>query len=193
MTHCVEIVDCGSEKTPDIVRVCEALGWQTIVTRLEDLNKRKNFENPIIISGGPRLFTDPGGDALLALFEFVLRCDEPILGICLGHQGIAQMFGGEVFRGEEVRIEQTIKVVGDHFLFEGLKHPIIVAEDHCEGVNLPNEFIIVASSRHYAVEAMQHKSLPIFGVQFHPEVSGPTGEVIMANFLNFAIANKKSR
>ena len=77
-----------------------------------------------------------------------------------------------------------VEVVERNTLFEGLGPALSLTEDHCEGITAPAEFTVLAKSEDYEVEAMKHLKKPLYGVQFHPEVSGETGLRIMGNFLN---------
>ena len=144
----------------------------------------------IILSGGPySVYEDEDKDKLVNCNEILkLSLDSkiPVLGICLGHQVIAQFFGGEVGRGnkaEYAQIEIVIKKEND--LFRNLDKKLIVWESHKdEVVKLPKDFECLASSDICKFEAMKHKRKPIYGVQFHPEVNHtPRGSEILKNFL----------
>ncbi|MBP9708110.1 MAG: gamma-glutamyl-gamma-aminobutyrate hydrolase family protein [Oligoflexales bacterium] len=182
----IDLIDCGSQRVPEIRSALDFLGCKVDLLSLEQQNLRLNFPNPLVISGGPRLFTEAGGEDLARHFDFLERVQTPILGICLGLQGIAKKFGGSVFRGVEVRTARKLNYHKEHPLFEKCPADTLWLEDHCEGVTLPENFDCLASSLEYPIEAMVHRQRAIFGVQFHPESSGASGRLFFANFLNIA-------
>ncbi|MEO1228705.1 MAG: aminodeoxychorismate/anthranilate synthase component II [Myxococcota bacterium] len=116
------------------------------------------------------------------------RAQIPLLGVCLGHQGIAHRFGARVERGPSVMHGKTSSITHDgRALFAGLPSPMEVMRYHSLVVardSLPHELVPVAHSSDGVVQAFRHTTLPIFGVQFHPESIGtPTGRAMMENFL----------
>ncbi len=141
----------------------------------------------VVISGGPSLFTDPGvGATLHGQLAFVDRLAQPVLGICLGHQGLGARAGVRVHRGTERRCAERIVPCEEHPLFAGLPDAFPMVADHCEGIPLPPGWRLLASSAHYPVEAMASQRLPHLGVQFHPEVSGEPGRRLLHNFCRLA-------
>ena len=91
----------------------------------------------------------------------------------------------------EDRDVQLIEVFEDSLLFDKLPTEFEMLEDHCETISIPQHFKLVASSDACVNEAMEHQSLPIFGVQFHPEVSGNYGRIIFDNFIKIALNHQK--
>lgn len=120
----------------------------------------------LVLGGGPSL--DRTGNCE----EYVKKLDIPILGICLGHQLIAKVFGGEVGRGKTGGYaEVEVEIVDRNELFEGFPERIKVWASHMDEVKkLPENFKILARSEICEIEAMRHEKKPIFGVQWHPEV-----------------------
>jgi anthranilate synthase/aminodeoxychorismate synthase-like glutamine amidotransferase len=119
----------------------------------------------------------------------------PILGVCLGHQAIGEAFGGRVVRADRLMHGKTTQVVHtDHPLFEGIPSPVEVMRYHSLVVSpqeLPSELEITAWSSDrpagQEIMALCHRSLPVFGVQFHPEsVATRQGKRLLANFLSLA-------
>lgn len=111
----------------------------------------------------------------------------PLLGVCLGHQGIAHRFGGRVERGPSVMHGKTSPIHHDEQgLFAGLPSPVEVMRYHSLVVapeSLPDELVASAHSPDGVLQAFRHMSRPIFGLQFHPESIGtPTGRAMMSNF-----------
>ena len=134
----------------------------------------------IILSGGPSI--ERTGNCDIYIREIKL----PILGICLGHQVIAKTMGAEVAMGVHGGYAQIdIDIVEKNDLFKGLDSKISVWSSHADELSeLPINFILLARSKHCDIEAMKHKDRPLYGVQFHPEVSHTNdGEDIILNFL----------
>jgi GMP synthase (glutamine-hydrolysing) len=177
------IIDCGSQKTVFIEQcVDEFMDFQTVsfhsLTNEDLLNKKG-----VIISGAPLLITEINIAPYLEKVSWIKTLKIPILGICFGHQLIGLTFGAFGSRMKEDRDWQTIEVFEDCDLFKKLPTEIEMMEDHCESISIPEDFILVASSDSCVNEAMKHKQLPIYGVQFHPEVSGNHGRVLFDNFI----------
>jgi GMP synthase (glutamine-hydrolysing) len=180
----VAIVDCGSSKVPDIARVLAGLGTDPFVVQAYELAALlSDLPAAIIISGNPTLIRDTGTH-FLADFEPLQDLALPILGICFGHQVIAMLYGEEVVTGKEDRSLRQLDILQDNPLFDGLSGDDAFQEDHTEEVALPEHFIHLASSSHCFNEAMMHRDLPVYGVQFHPESSGDAGRQLLKNFLS---------
>jgi len=119
--------------------------------------------------------------------EYLEKADFPILGICAGHQFIAQFFGGETNPSkipEFGKIELTL-VKEDNTLFNGVPKKSIVWESHNDEVTiLPKDFEVLGKSENCDIQAMLHKEKPFYGLQFHPEVEHTEyGELIFKNFI----------
>ena len=182
------LIDCGSTKVPRIASILQDNDCQVHLIPLAEANGC-NFANlnGMVMSGGPHLFTNKEvGEILTQQFEFLDNLHIPTLGICLGHQAFAVRRGYGAFLGEERREDELIQVHSEHPLFDGIPARVPMRTDHCEGIPLPAGFRIIASSQFYEVEAMASMSLPHFGVQFHPEVSGEFGRILIRNFCNLA-------
>jgi GMP synthase (glutamine-hydrolysing) len=120
----------------------------------------------IVIGGGPSL--EKTGNCELYLREL----DVPIVGICLGHQLIAKVFGGEVGKGQMGGYSEVkIRILEDDEIFEGIPKEFRAWASHMDEVKiLPKDFIKLAESDICKIEAMKHKEKPVYGVQWHPEV-----------------------
>ena len=117
----------------------------------------------------------------------------PILGVCLGHQAIGEAYGGKVVRAGRVMHGKTSRITHDGTrLFSGLASPLEVMRYHSliierESIPAALEITAVASDDPGEVHAVQHKSHPVWGVQFHPEsVLTEGGRGILVNFLRMA-------
>ncbi len=179
------VVDCGSRRC---TQLCAWLTRTNVSVRrvpLEQAAERGLSDAQIVVvSGGPRLFTaDP---TLIDRFAFIDGLTCPTLGICLGHQAIGLRYGARVHRGPSRRGEELVELHGPHPLFAGVDARSTFDADHCEGISAPPGFRVLASSGRYAVEAMVHRHRPLFGVQFHPETSGPVGQRLLDNFIRLA-------
>jgi GMP synthase (glutamine-hydrolysing) len=133
----------------------------------------------LILSGGPSM------DRIGRLEEIVTQLDIPILGICLGHQLIARAYGGEITTGKKggyAHIE--IEILDEDEILKGLGPTTGVWASHAdEVIRLPPDFIHLARSEVCEIEAMRHKTKPLFGVQWHPEVSHTKkGDDLLMNF-----------
>ena len=142
----------------------------------------------IIISPGP--CTPDQAGVSLEVIESLYQ-EVPILGICLGHQAIGQVFGGEVKRAlQPMHGEGSLITHAGKGLFVGIKGPCWVGRYHSlivDETNLSMELEITARSLENEVMAFSHKFYPLHGVQFHPEsIMTKDGYKIMCNFINVA-------
>ena len=126
-------------------------------------------------------------DPYIEHINWLKEYQNPILGICFGHQLIGLLYGSFGSRMKENRDWLEIEVFTESLLFDKLPTVFDVMEDHCESISIPAEFELLASSDECINEAMQHKDKMIYGLQFHPEVSGNFGRVIIENFVNCSI------
>ena len=177
------IIDCGSKNTIYIEEcVDQFMDFETIQIHAlsdKDLKKKKG----IIISGAPLLITEMDMEIYLDKISFIKQTTIPVLGICFGHQLIGLSFGAFGSRMKDDRGTQLIEIFEKSPLFDKLPSEIEMIEDHCESISIPANFKLIASSDACINESMQHTSLPLFGVQFHPEISGNHGRVLFDNFI----------
>lgn len=136
----------------------------------------------IIISGAPILLTEEKTAQYVTKFGWIKKMEVPILGICFGHQIIGMVYGAKPTKCADDRDWQNITFVSDSFLRKGLADVCGMKQDHCEQINLPKEFDLLAKSKITEVEAMVHQTRPLYGVQFHPEVSARAGKALLKNF-----------
>ncbi|MGR8948152.1 MAG: anthranilate synthase component II [Gammaproteobacteria bacterium] len=112
----------------------------------------------------------------------------PILGVCLGHQSIAQAFGGNIVAAKQLMHGKVSAVRHSSTgLFEGMENPMQATRYHSLAVckrSLPDSLAITATSEDGEIMGLQHRALPIFGVQFHPEsIETIAGKQLLSNFL----------
>jgi anthranilate synthase component II len=120
----------------------------------------------------------------------------PILGVCLGHQAIGQAFGGEVIRAPMPMHGKVSQVLHDGTdIFEGLPSPFAATRYHSlivQQEGLPESLVPTARTADGIIMGLRHRSLPIFGVQFHPEsIASENGHELLANFLAIARGSNK--
>ena len=138
----------------------------------------------IVISPGPGVPERAG--IAVALVQAAARKRVPVLGVCLGHQAIVEAFGGEVGYARELLHGKASPVHHDGTgLFTGLPEPFDAGRYHSlAATRLPDELVPTAYADDVEVMAVRHRSLPIAGVQFHPEsVLTPHGPALARNFL----------
>lgn len=156
----------------------------------------------IILSGQSHPWDEYSPESLAGIFYVIRTAPQPILGVCGGQQQIALAFGAPVDLIERVApgsgyqgafrergfSEVTLDAESDKPIFAGLPETITVWESHCDEVKeLPADFVRTATNKVSPIQAMQHTTRPLFGVQFHPELfdeEHPHGETVLKNFLN---------
>jgi GMP synthase (glutamine-hydrolysing) len=182
----ITIVNFGSSKVPLIEAMVKSCGAACEIVKWDKCSK-DDFKksNGIIFSGSPTMFTEADHQPYIEKFAFIKDGKIPVLGICFGHQLMGILHGAKIFRNEEVRTDNKIKVMKEDLLFAGLFPETEMREDHTEGITLPTAFIHLATSSSYTNEGMRHPVLPLWGVQFHPEVSGENGKKLIRNFIAF--------
>ncbi len=123
--------------------------------------------------------------------DLVRKAEFPVLGICFGHQLIGTAFGtGMTDLGQMVRRFENVNVLNHNPLFENLPSTISVAASHRQVLDrVPEGFVRLAQSATSDIEAISHRSLPIFGLQFHPERADethPHGQILLRNMVQLS-------
>jgi para-aminobenzoate synthetase len=182
LVHLVAVVN---QETPLVIRNDE-MAWDDI--------KEGVFDN-VILSPGPG---DPRREADFGLCaRFIAACDKPVLGVCLGHQGIAAAFGGDIVRAPAPVHGRTSAIRhGGEGLFCGLPSPFAAARYHSLMVRrpLPEELIELALSDDGVVMALAHRTRPLWGVQFHPEsIITEHGAALLRNFRDLSLLSSRER
>ena len=139
----------------------------------------------VVISPGPKT-PDEAGISLDVIRE--MAGEVPILGVCLGHQAIGQAFGGTVVRGSEPVHGKTSEIAHDgRTVFAGLPDPMTATRYHSlvvERASLPDVLEVSAWCDGDVIMGLRHKTLPVEGVQFHPEsILTGEGRSLLGNFL----------
>lgn len=189
MAKMILVIDNYDSFTFNLVHYLTALGAEVRVERNDALTAgealRTNAQ-AFLISPGPRT-PDQAGISL----DLVAACADsgkPLLGVCLGHQAIGQYFGGKVVRGGLMH-GKTSPIINDGSgLFTGLPANYAATRYHSLIVDdIPACLSVNATAEDGSVMAFRHESLPIHGVQFHPEsIATENGHDLLANFMKLA-------
>ncbi|MCH3995346.1 MAG: aminodeoxychorismate/anthranilate synthase component II [Prevotella sp.] len=184
----VVIIDNYDSFTYNLAHLVKELGAECTVWRNDqfELDQLAPFDK-IILSPGPGIPSEAG---LLLKVITTYAGKKPILGVCLGHQAIAEAFGGKLTNLKEVYhgVATPCNLFGNDPIFAGLPDKIDVGRYHSWVVDrhgFPDCLEITAQSDDGNIMGLKHKSYDIHGIQFHPEsVLTPKGKVIMKNWLD---------
>jgi anthranilate synthase/aminodeoxychorismate synthase-like glutamine amidotransferase len=182
------VIDNYDSFTYNLVQYLAELGATVKVVRNDEVtveDVRRMSPEYIVISPGP-CTPDQAGISLEVVTA--LGGQVPILGVCLGHQSIGQAFGGKVIRAREVVHGKTSRIFHDERgLFTGLPNPFEATRYHSLVVareGLPDCLEVTAKTWDEEIMGLRHKTLPIVGVQFHPEsFLTIKGKDLLQNFL----------
>ncbi len=188
----VLVVDNYDSFTWNLVHYLRELGAAVDVARNDALSAAEALASDaeaFLISPGPG---SPGEAGVsLALVAACAEAPRPLLGVCLGHQTIAQAFGGRIERAPKVMHGKTSAITHDGSglfaelptSFEATRyHSLVVADE-----GLPACLAVTARAEDGTIQGLAHRDLPIHGVQFHPEsIASAHGHTLLANFLALA-------
>lgn len=183
------MIDNYDSFTFNLVQYLGELGEELVVKRNDEITldeieaMRPDF---LMISPGP-CSPNEAGISLEAISRFAGEI--PIFGVCLGHQSIAQAFGGQVIRAEYLMHGKTSEISHNgETIFKELANPFTATRYHSlivERETLPDCFEITAETDKGEIMAIRHKSIPIEGVQFHPEsIMTSFGKEMLRSFIN---------
>ena len=185
------VIDNYDSFTYNLVHFLGELGATMIVRRNDKITLDEiaaMAPEAIVLSPGPKTPTE-AGICLAVIDRF--KAEIPMLGVCLGHQAMGQAMGGDVIRaphlvhGKTSKINHTGKGIfrGLNAGFEATRyHSLIVRQE-----TLPDVLEVTATTEDGLIMGMQHKTLPMHGVQFHPEsIASENGHALLQNFLNIA-------
>jgi anthranilate synthase component 2 len=182
------VIDNYDSFTFNLVQYLSELGQQIKVVRNDELTVEeiaRMSPEKIVISPGP-CTPNEAGVSLQVIRDLAGKI--PILGVCLGHQAIGQAFGGKVIRAKEVVHGKTSRIFHDEQgVFRKLPNPFEATRYHSlvvERATLPDCLEITAKTWDEEIMGLRHKTLPVEGVQFHPESFLTTvGKELLRNFL----------
>ena len=193
------VIDNYDSFTWNLVHYLMELGAEVEVVRNDAIGVGQALSSgaeAFLISPGPCTPNEAG-----ISLELVAACaaeQRPLLGVCLGHQSIDQHFGGQVVRAPQLMHGKTSPILHDNSgLYEGLPSPFTGTRYHSLIVpeqGLPPELLINARTPDGQVMGVRHATLPIHGVQFHPEsIATEHGHAMLANFMRAAGMRVKER
>jgi anthranilate synthase/aminodeoxychorismate synthase-like glutamine amidotransferase len=193
-TTMVFVLDNYDSFTYNLVQYLGELGAEVVVRRNDEVTPEQvEAMQPerILLSPGP---CTPGEAGILVPLIRQMAGKAPILGVCLGHQAIGEAFGGEVVRAHTLMHGKTSPVEHDgKGVFAGLPTPLTCTRYHSlivEEKSLPGELAVTARTKEAngegtVIMGLRHRSLPVEGVQFHPEsVLTEGGHQMIRNFLD---------
>ncbi len=188
-TRMILVIDNYDSFTWNLVHYLMELGVPVEVVRNDAMSAGQALSSgadAFLISPGPCTPTEAG-----ISLDLVAACAEakrPLLGVCLGHQAIGQFFGGTVVRGGLMHGKTSPIVHDGTGLFAGLPSPFTATRYHSLIVeDIPASLTVNARTQDGIVMGFRHETLPIHGVQFHPEsIATEHGHAMLANFLRIA-------
>lgn len=187
------VIDNYDSFTHNLVHLIGGLGEETVVRRNDALSAEDAVglgAEAIFLSPGPCTPDEAG--ICLELVQAAARAQVPVFGVCLGMQAIAQSFGGRIRRAGRLMHGKTCGVLHKgEGIFEDLPSPFTATRYHslaADPASLPGDLVVTASADDDdEIMAVAHKSLPIAGVQFHPEsIASEHGAPLVSNFLRRA-------
>lgn len=184
------LIDNYDSFTYNLVHYLGELGCEMQVHRNDALTVQDAMAlkpKGILLSPGPKAPEQAG--ICLALTQAAAETGTPLLGVCLGHQTIGQAFGGKVVRCHEIVHGKMGQMQHSNTgLFAGLPSPFAATRYHSLVVDrdsLPDCLAVTAELEDGTIMGLQHRSLPIHGVQFHPEsIASEHGHALLKNFLD---------
>ncbi|RME30925.1 MAG: aminodeoxychorismate/anthranilate synthase component II [Candidatus Zixiibacteriota bacterium] len=184
----IVMLDNYDSFTYNIVQYLGELGAELTVWRNDEITVEQLLASRpegIVLSPGPG--RPEGAGIMLDLLKAVDR-NLPVLGVCLGHQAIAQAYGARIGYAPKLMHGKTSEINHDGSrLFRGIPNPFTATRYHSlvvEKETLSPEFIVTAWTDDDVIMGIAHRQHPLFGVQFHPEsIMTPHGKAILKNFL----------
>lgn len=181
------VIDNYDSFVYNLVQYLGQIGAECTVVRNDEISVEKAREfDGVLISPGPG--TPEAAGISIDMVNFCAREKIPLFGVCLGHQAIATAFGATVSRAPELLHGKTSVIEhNNHGVMTDIPSPITVTRYHSlaiEPATLPSEIEVTSTTDSGIVMSIQHKTLPISGVQFHPEsVLTEHGHKMLGNWL----------
>jgi anthranilate synthase/aminodeoxychorismate synthase-like glutamine amidotransferase len=196
MRERVLVIDNYDSFTYNLVQYLGEMGAELFVYRNDEIDVEgvaSRKPDAIVLSPGPGRPADAG------ITPAVVRAYSgriPILGVCLGHQAIGEVFGGRIGPARRLMHGKTSQISHTgHPLFAGIDSPFVATRYHSlvvEPDSIPDALEVIATSDDGEIMGLAHKTAPTFGVQFHPEsILTPAGMQILRNFLHLAAGAAK--
>ncbi|WP_448579645.1 anthranilate synthase component II [Thermaurantiacus sp.] len=186
------VIDNYDSFTFNLVHYLIELGVEVEVVRNDALTAQQAIDRrpqALLLSPGPCTPNEAG--ICLDLIPLAARQGVPLLGVCLGHQALAQAFGGRVVRAPTLMHGKTSAIHHQgRGIFRDLPSPFVATRYHsliAEADSLPDVLDVTATTGDGVIMGLSHRSLPLHGVQFHPEsIATEHGHRLLANFLSIA-------
>jgi anthranilate synthase/aminodeoxychorismate synthase-like glutamine amidotransferase len=183
------LLDNYDSFTYNLVQAIRVLGAEVVVRTNDDISLEEARElepTHLVVSPGPGR-PEAAGESMKLITGML---DEiPILGVCLGHQALAAALGGTVSHAKELRHGKASSVYHDSAsIYAGLPNPFEAGRYHSLAVmedDLPDDLVVTSFTSDGVIMGIRHRSLPVEGVQFHPEsMLTPHGDLLLRNFLD---------
>ena len=185
------LIDNYDSFTYNLFHYLGQLGAEVVVKRNDELSAAQALAlrpDAVVLSPGPCTPNDAG--ICLSLIE---QADGrvPILGVCLGHQAIGQVYGGKVVRAPEPMHGKTSRIHhSGRSVFRGLNNDFLATRYHSLTIapeSMPADLEVTATSDDGVIQGLMHRKHPVHGVQFHPEsIASENGHALLQNFLTIA-------
>ena len=194
----IVLIDNYDSFTYNLVHYLQEIGQTVKVFRNDEISVvdvQKLNPSFIVISPGPSTPKNSGICLDLIKKNAELKEPKPLLGVCLGHQAIAEAFGGDVIQSGKPIHGKVSKIIHNNsLLFNKIQNPFNATRYHSLIVKketLPSCLKITASVNNEVIMAIQHKKFPFFGVQFHPEsIATDFGHQLLKNFIDIKNISK---
>jgi anthranilate synthase component 2 len=187
MSKSILLIDNYDSFTFNLVHYLEDLDVNVTVVRNDKITPEEcvGFD-AIVLSPGPGIPSEAGN--LLAIIDF-LKDKKPLLGICLGHQAITEVFGGEIINLDKVYHGISTQMThSGNDIFKEIDTNFEAGRYHswaAQSSSFPETLEITATDENGQIMALKHKELPIYGLQFHPEsIMTPQGKTMLKNFID---------
>lgn len=184
------LIDNYDSFTFNLYQFLSELGADVVVRRndqitLDEIDAMGASLEGIVVSPGPCTPREAG--ISIGVIEHMAG-KVPVLGVCLGHQSIGDAFGGDVIRAPQLMHGKTSMIHHEgKGIFQGLPDPFVATRYHSlivDRATLPDHLEITAETEDGIIMGLQHRDLPVYGVQFHPEsILTPVGKQLLGNFL----------
>jgi anthranilate synthase/aminodeoxychorismate synthase-like glutamine amidotransferase len=183
------LLDNYDSFTYNLVQALRVLGAEVVVRTNDDISLEEARElepTHLVVSPGPGR-PEAAGESMKLIAGMLEEI--PILGVCLGHQALAAALGGTVDHAQELRHGKSSPVYHDSSsIYAGLPNPFDAGRYHSLAVmeeDLPPELVVTSFTSDGVIMGVRHRSLPVEGVQFHPEsMLTPHGDTLLRNFLD---------
>ncbi len=185
------LIDNYDSFTYNLFHYLGELGADVVVKRNDELTAAEALAmkpDAIVLSPGPCTPNEAG-----ICLELIKLADGsvPILGVCLGHQSIGQVYGGKIVRAPEPMHGKLSRIHHNgRSVFRGLNNDFEATRYHSLTIapeSMPDDLIVTATSSDGVIQGVMHKKHPVHGVQFHPEsIASENGHALLKNFLDIA-------